>query len=135
MLEDEIRGRALRGSTVVCEEVTVVFRYALRPVVVRVPGSAAAYRTTRPRAETTARFLGSLHPVLERDLRGLVLGVGTRKDAASEPPRSIERIDILLHDGRSYVGCGIDVPLEPDGEASAQGELSTLSFRLRHRAL
>jgi hypothetical protein len=129
LLEEEFHGRALRGQTVLCEEVTVVFRFAQRPVVVRVPGSAGAYRTTRPRAETTARFAGPLDPAFEETLRWLASRLRPGPPGSEIRPANIERVDIVLGDGRSYERCGIDAPL------TGTGGLDTLGFRLRHRAL
>jgi len=129
LLEEEFHGRALRGQTVLCEEVTIVFRFAQRPVVVRVPGRVGAYRTTRPRAETTARFAGQLDPAFEDDLRWLASLVAPGPSPRDTRSPNIERVDIVLGDGRRYARCGIDVPL------TGSGELDTLGFQLRHRAL
>jgi hypothetical protein len=129
LLEEQFHGRALRGQTLLCEEVTVVFRFARRPVVVQIPGSAGVYSTRRPRAATTARFAGPLDPGFEEGLRWLASLAAPGRPMREVRPANIERVDIVLSDGRSYTRCGIDVPL------AGTGELDALGFQLRHRAL
>jgi hypothetical protein len=76
-----------------------------------------------------ARFAGALDPGFEEDLRWLVSRLRPESPRSENRPANIERVDIVLGDGRSYMGCGVDVPL------TGTGGLDTLGFRLRHRAL
>jgi hypothetical protein len=129
VVEQAVSARALRGPLVLCEEVTVILRFAARPVLIRIPGRTSAYRAARPRAQTTARFAGALHRELEEDLRFLASLAAEGPSRHVDPLRRIERIDIVMCDGRSYPRCGIDLPLD------APGQLRELNFQLRHRGL